>query len=58
MTSELGDRVYNNSFSLKLTSGPNKLECCIKLDKKGLPGTNALAYLAHWLVSKKIKCCE
>jgi hypothetical protein len=32
---------------LKPTNEPNKLECYITLDWKGLSGTNAPAYWAH-----------
>jgi hypothetical protein len=39
-------------------NGPNKLECYIALDRKGLPGTNTLAFCAHAIVRKKMKCCE
>jgi hypothetical protein len=37
---------------------PNKLECCITLGWKSLPGTNTLAYWAHCFVTEKMKCCE
>ncbi len=38
------DRIHKHSFSSQLTNGPNKLECYIRVGKKGLPGTNTLAY--------------
>jgi hypothetical protein len=37
---------------------PNKLECCIILSSKDLLGTNALGYLAHSKVTKKLKCTK
>ncbi len=39
-------------------NGPNKLDCYITVDWKGLPETNTLPYLAYSLVTKKIKCCD
>ncbi len=39
---------YSQHFILmKLTNGPNKLECYNTKCKKGLPRTNTLAYLTH-----------
>jgi hypothetical protein len=35
---------------------PNKLECFIKLRRKGFQVTNTQAYLAHLQVTKKMKC--
>jgi hypothetical protein len=39
-------------------SCPYKLECYKTLGRKGLPGTNTLAYWSDSLVTKKMKCCE
>jgi hypothetical protein len=52
------NRIQNTSLYLKLTNGPLKLECYIALGWKSLQGTNAVAYLGHSQVLKKIKCCE
>jgi len=50
------NRIQNTSLYLKLTNGPLKLECYIALGWKSLPGTNAIAYLGHSQVLKKMKC--
>ena len=42
------DHIHNTSFYLKLTNGPNKLDCYITQDQKRLTVTNTLAYLAHF----------
>jgi hypothetical protein len=36
---------------------PDTLDCYITLAKKGLPGTNTLAFWCHSLFMNKIKCC-
>jgi hypothetical protein len=38
-------------------SEPNRMECYITLNWKGLPGTNTLAYLVYIKLSK-MRCCE
>jgi len=40
------NRIHNTLFSLKLTNGPNKLECYITLGCQGLTGKNTPAYWA------------
>jgi hypothetical protein len=35
--------------------GPNKLECYISLDRKGLPWANILAYLANYTALGTLK---
>jgi hypothetical protein len=50
---------YSKCFIFFLTfNWPNKLECCITLGWKGLPGTNTLAYCALLQVTNKIKFRE
>ncbi len=39
------DHIHNTPFSSQLTNWPNKLECYITQDWKGLPMTNTLT---HW----------
>jgi hypothetical protein len=39
---------YSENFILFLF-GPNKLECLFLLSWDGMPGTNNLAYWAHWM---------
>jgi hypothetical protein len=36
---------------------PDKLDCCIRSDWKGLPRTNTLTSGAHLQVTKKVNCC-
>ncbi len=48
------DHIHNTSFRLKLTIGPNKLECFITRGRYDLSGTNALAFWAHSYLTKKI----
>jgi len=36
----------------------HKLDFYMVLGSKGLPVTSALAYLAHSLITKKMRCCE
>ncbi len=50
--------IHSNLFSSKHTIGPNKLECYITLDWKGLPETNTNTYWAHLEVIRTIVCCE
>jgi len=39
-------------------NGLNKLDCYITLDRKGLTGTNTLAYRAYFEVMNEMKYCE
>jgi hypothetical protein len=50
--------IHNTLFSLKLTNGHNKLECYVTLERKASPGTNAITYMSHSHVTKKMKSCE
>ncbi len=36
----------------------SKSECYITLSWKDMPDSNTLAYWAHVLITKKMKCCE
>jgi hypothetical protein len=47
LTPRLRGYIYETSFSLYITNGPNKLECYIIYVWKGLKGTNNLAYWAN-----------
>jgi hypothetical protein len=49
---------HNTSFSLLLTYGPNKLDCCNTFCIKDMSGTKYLAYWTHSLVTKTIYSCE
>jgi hypothetical protein len=52
------DHIHNNPFSLQLTNWPNKLYCLSRERIYILVWSNTLAYPAHQLVTKKIKCCD
>jgi hypothetical protein len=40
-------RIYNTSFSPKLSNASNKLDCLIAPGWSGMAGTNTLAYRAY-----------
>ena len=50
--------IYNTLFSSWFTNRHNKLKCYITIGWKDLWWTNALAYCAHSLVTKTMKCCK